>query len=34
VHKQKIKNPKEAKVEEDRVRDYLITQVLDKASQT
>jgi hypothetical protein len=31
-HKKKIKDPKEAEAEADRVRDELITQVLGKAS--
>lgn len=32
-HKRKIKNQKEAEVEAERIRDYLITQVFDKASE-
>ena len=33
-HKQKIKDPKEAEAEAERVRDYLITQILEKASKS
>ncbi len=33
-HKQKIKDPKEAEAEAERVRDDLITQILQKASKS
>ena len=33
-HKKKIKDPKEAEVEAERIRDELIKQILEKASQT
>lgn len=32
-HKQKVKDPKAAEAEAERIRDDLITQVLDKASK-
>ena len=32
-HKQKVKDPKAAEAEAERIRDYLIMQVLDKASK-
>jgi hypothetical protein len=33
-HKQKIKDPKEAEAEAERVRDDLIAQILEKASKS
>ncbi len=32
-HKQKVKDPKEAEAEAERIRDDLIAQILDKASK-
>ena len=34
IHKQKIKDPKEAEAEAERVRDDLISQILEKASKS
>ena len=33
THKQKVKDPKEAEAEAERIRDDLIAQVLEKASK-
>ena len=33
-HKQKVKDPKEAQAEAERIRDDLITQILEKASKS